>query len=287
MVINPAQSAKVQQQYAAVKQNQKTKAAEEVAEKKQSDKKVVDNLNQAVADSPKDIVDSSKANYKIDTEKIAEMKAQFSQNSSSFRAMVAKMFEDQGMTVEQVNSTPLKDLFSKVVVDAETQKKAAEAISENGYYGVKKTSQRILEFAKALAGDDPSKIEALKSAFERGFSEAEKRWGGALPEISQKTRDAVMKGFEEWEKSLKSDDKKVVNPKTNAEIPQVDVKEAGQGEPAKNKTVEPVETPVVEPKETEATEPKEVKPQTENTENKETEPKEVKPQVEPKEKKTK
>ncbi len=41
--------------------------------------------------------------------------------------------------------------------------------------------------------------------FKKGFSQAEKQWGGKLPDISQKTYDAVMKGFDDMaEKAQKA-----------------------------------------------------------------------------------
>ncbi len=202
---NATQVAKIQQQYAAAQQKQKAAAQEEVKNVEKAKNEGKEPINQA-NDIPKDVVDTNKKNYKMDTEKVAALKAQFSQQSSSFQAMISKMFEDQGITAFQAKNTDLSDLFDKVVVDAETQKKAAESISEEGYFGVKKTAARIIEFAKALAGDDPSKIDALKSAFERGFRAAERRFGGTLPEISYKTKEAVLKGFDEWE-----------NPSTNKE----------------------------------------------------------------------
>ncbi|WP_024865903.1 hypothetical protein [Butyrivibrio sp. FCS014] len=82
-------------------------------------------------------------------------------------------------------------------VDAATKAQAQEDISENGYWGVKQTSERILDFAKALAGDDPAKLEKMRAAFEKGYAQAEKTWGGELPEISKQTYGAVMKGFDE------------------------------------------------------------------------------------------
>ena len=40
----------------------------------------------------------------------------------------------------------------------------------------------------------------MRSAFEQGYKQAEKTWGGHLPEICKKTYDAVMKGFDDWKK---------------------------------------------------------------------------------------
>ena len=61
---------------------------------------------------------------------------------------------------------------------------------------MEKTSDRIIDFATALTGGDPSKIEDMRAAFKKGYEQAEKAWGGELPEISQKTYDAVMQKFD-------------------------------------------------------------------------------------------
>ena len=65
------------------------------------------------------------------------------------------------------------------------------------YFSPEKTAERILNFAKSISGGDPSKIELLRNAVERGFKEVEKIFG-KLSEISKKTYELVMKGFDEW-----------------------------------------------------------------------------------------
>lgn len=94
--------------------------------------------------------------------------------------------------------TGLKSLFEKVQVDADIIAQAKADIADDGYWGVEKTSDRILEFAKALSGDDPSKAEELLSAFKKGFDKATEAWGDKLPDISQKTYDAVIEKFNKW-----------------------------------------------------------------------------------------
>ncbi|MDR1736929.1 MAG: hypothetical protein LBR85_08710 [Oscillospiraceae bacterium] len=80
--------------------------------------------------------------------------------------------------------------------------KAKEDISEDGYYGVKQTSTRILDYAKAITGGDPSKIGEMRKMAQAAFDDVAKIMGGKLPQISQDTYDAVMKGFDEWEASV-------------------------------------------------------------------------------------
>ena len=81
-------------------------------------------------------------------------------------------------------------------VDPATKLQAQQDIAEDGYWGVTQTSDRIIDFATALTGGDPSKIEEMRDAFKKGYEQAEKTWGGKLPEISQKTYDAVMEKFD-------------------------------------------------------------------------------------------
>jgi len=69
------------------------------------------------------------------------------------------------------------------------------------YWNVENTAKRIVDFAKSLAGGDPSKISMLKEAVEKGFAEAKKLLGGELPQISKETYDEVMRLFNEWEQS--------------------------------------------------------------------------------------
>ena len=47
----------------------------------------------------------------------------------------------------------------KFTVDAATKAQAQKDISEDGYWGVKQTSQRLFDFASALAGDDVDKMK--------------------------------------------------------------------------------------------------------------------------------
>jgi hypothetical protein len=86
-------------------------------------------------------------------------------------------------------------------VDEETRKKAQEDISEDGYWGVKQTSQRMFDFASALAGDDVDKMKEMQAAIEKGYKAATKAWGRDLPSISNDTMDATNKLFEEYYKS--------------------------------------------------------------------------------------
>lgn len=137
--------------------------------------------------------------YKPDMKKVESMKAELKGNMSAFRQMVQGLFNTQGnYSVDATGG--LKALFENLTVDEETKLAAQQAISEDGEWGVEATANRILDFAKAISGGDPEKIELLRKAVEDGFKAAEDLWGGKLPEISYKTRERVMEGFDAWAK---------------------------------------------------------------------------------------
>ncbi len=86
-------------------------------------------------------------------------------------------------------------------VDPATKAQAQEDISEDGYWGVKQTSQRLFDFASALAGDDVDKMKEMQAAMEKGFKQATKTWGRELPGICSDTINAANKLFEDYYKS--------------------------------------------------------------------------------------
>ena len=135
---------------------------------------------------------------------VEQMKADADQRARQMTDLVEKMLGGQGKAYAAANSN--ESLWQKLSqgnlnVDSATRKKALDDISENGYYGVKQTSQRLFDFASALAGDDVEKMKKMDKAMEKGFSQARKAFGGSLPSISQETMSRAHNLFEEYYRS--------------------------------------------------------------------------------------
>ena len=139
-----------------------------------------------------------KVSYQLDADTVKQMKADLEQQQSRFLTSVKDMLTKQGVKVAEGDGIWKQIAQGKFEVDDETRAAAKDAISEDGYWGVKQTSERFIKYAKALTGGDPAKAEAMREAFQKGYKEAEKAWGGSLPELSQKTYDATMKLFDDW-----------------------------------------------------------------------------------------
>lgn len=108
------------------------------------------------------------------------------------RDLVANLLKEQGI------STKISVGEGEIDLAALTPEDANELVSEDGYFGVKQTSERIFQFAVGIAGGDPARIDAIKEGIDKGFTEAKKAFGDWLPDISYETYDAVMQKLDDW-----------------------------------------------------------------------------------------
>ncbi len=117
--------------------------------------------------------------------------------NESMKSMVTQLLTGQASAATG-NSNSIQSQLNEILSSFDIE--PIEADSED-FWGAEKTAQRILDFAKGL-GSDKESFAKLRDAFEKGFGESEKIWGGKLPDVCQETYDLVQKGFDEWEKEL-------------------------------------------------------------------------------------
>ncbi len=89
----------------------------------------------------------------------------------------------------------------KPIIDMQPDE-AMALVSEDGFFGVSKTSERLAHFVLTGGGDDIERLKAGREGIERGFKEAEKLWGGKLPDISYQTLDKALATIDEKITSL-------------------------------------------------------------------------------------
>lgn len=152
----------------------------------------------AAAEYEKSDTTEKKQVAKYDVATIEKMKADAEMKTAQLRSLVEKMLLKQGQKF-----TSLEDAFDMIKegtieVDDEVATEAAKEVAEDGYWGVDQTSERLFSFAKALAGNDPTKADSMLEALQKGFDEATKCWGGELPEICKKTLEATQKKLTDW-----------------------------------------------------------------------------------------
>ena len=151
------------------------------------------------SDSSKTASDAGTVKVKRDNSAIiAQLKSDAETRMSQMQSLVTQMFKKQGTAIGTADDMWKMLASGKFTADADTIAQAKKDISEDGYWGVSQTSDRIFSFAQALAGDDKDKMQSMVEAFKKGFSEATKAWGTKLPDISNDTYNAVMDKFDNW-----------------------------------------------------------------------------------------
>lgn len=78
-----------------------------------------------------------------------------------------------------------------------TPDEAKALVSEDGFFGVKQTSARLADFVLSGSGGNIEKLKAGREGIINGFNEAEKMWGGKLPDISYQTLDKALAKIDE------------------------------------------------------------------------------------------
>lgn len=159
-----------------------------------------------------DAEDTKKATYSVNKMSkedraavVEQLKADQAYRQQQLTDIVAKTLTGQSKSFSLATGDEFWRMFAdgKVTVDAAAKAKAQEDISEDGYWGVKQTSERLFDFASALAGDNVEMMEKMQKAMDKGFGQATKTWGKELPSISHDTYDAANKLFEEYYASKK------------------------------------------------------------------------------------
>lgn len=149
----------------------------------------------------------------LDNETTLRLKAELAEQSNVVRLMFQKMADStvkDGQTIDfsvkgledfDFDMKTGKIMFNgeEVIPDAASVKQAEELISEDGYFGAKKVTERTIEFAKAISGGDKSKISLLRKAVQEAFDEVEEQFGG-LPDLTKETYKMTMEAFDAWEK---------------------------------------------------------------------------------------
>ena len=176
-----------------------------------------------IKSTQKDTVDATykqPVKKKLSAEEVIELKEQQESLKAKFiKKFIADTINNQNKllgkstengTYEMPKETT--DLLTKIFGSVEnaypqmatTSEGAKKAIEEGGAYSTNAVADRIMTMAIAIAGDDPKKIQQMRDAVEKGFSQAglefNKATNSDLPQICTDTQAEVMERFDELQK---------------------------------------------------------------------------------------
>jgi len=183
----------------------KSSAAVQNADKKSSTLKETnqkENVQDEYIQSEKTTTDTTKQIYKRDTATVERLKQDAALRKQQLIELVQKTLNKQGSTFQT-----LSDMFNaikdgKLNVDPKEIEQAKKDVAEDGYWGVKQTSDRLVEMAKALSGGDASKADEMIAAIEKGYKQATAAWGDELPDICKDTLAAAKEKLTQWKEDM-------------------------------------------------------------------------------------
>lgn len=97
---------------------------------------------------------------------------------------------DSGLSLKSIgyDGKPITELSAQ---------EAKTLVSDEGFFGIINTSNRVSSFSIDLAKEDVEALQAARQGLVRGFEEAERMWGGNLPEMSYETQERTLKIVDE------------------------------------------------------------------------------------------
>ena len=136
---------------------------------------------------------------KNDASEVASLVEQANIATENLRKLVEQLILKQSKgykeSIEGFTETAWGEKISVEDID-----QAALSISEDGEWGVKAVSDRLVDFAISVSGGDKTKFAELKSAIDEGFAAAKKALGGTLPDICNETYNETMRKLDAWAK---------------------------------------------------------------------------------------
>jgi hypothetical protein len=180
-----------------------TKSANQTTVQKATD------LTQAQGTSPVDTIQvgnsqntsvtySKVMKKKPDAADIAVLKAEADKATENLRKLVEELILKQNKNYKASTESSSEDTPTQPNISSADIEAAKAAISEEGEFGVKAVSDRLVKFAISVSGGDKSKLSELISAIDKGFAAARSALGSELPDICKKTYDETMKKLNDW-----------------------------------------------------------------------------------------
>lgn len=182
---------------------------------KTRDSEAKQNQSEVKTDTSENIAKMKEAYSQIDVRELTNSYLSFYQNQASENSSLNltaqfSAFSFSSLTGSFTNSaksaTEISDILSNInIADTGytgkpitelTQKEAQDLVSENGYFGIQNTADRLSGFVINGSGDNIDRLKASREGLVRGHEEAKKIWGGDLPEISEKSMQKALEAVD-------------------------------------------------------------------------------------------
>ncbi|WP_345993488.1 hypothetical protein [Sulfurimonas sp. HSL-1716] len=134
----------------------------------------------------------------------SDLKSKLQKNSMSYSAVSidvqSKIANNEKSTLD-INQEDFQNFLKDIGYNGKniaslSQEEAKKLVSEDGFFGIAQTADRIAGFVLNGAGNDEKLLRAGREGILQGFKEAEQIWGDKLPDISYKTIDKALEAID-------------------------------------------------------------------------------------------
>jgi hypothetical protein len=187
--INPSQT----NQYLNAFNENMTKAHEHISSSKSINVESIDSQNDSK-------LHNAAVNVSISTHSIMNYlnvkSAEVSQGNTSAQQVLSNLIHGdneyinffEGKTTQ--SGLSLKSIgYEGKALNQLTQGEAKELVSDGGFFGMDATSTRVTSFVISMTGDNVEALQESRKGLVQGFEQAQKLFGGQLPELSLKTQE--------------------------------------------------------------------------------------------------
>jgi hypothetical protein len=129
-----------------------------------------------------------------------EEKEMFLKSEEQFEQISEKSFKGQLEAYRRNNAASVWKLLSSgdLATSSLSKSKAKADVSEDGYWGVKNTSERLFDFAMTMSEGKPDRMKNMRVRMELAADSVTSQWGSELPGLCQETIQNTRRLFADY-----------------------------------------------------------------------------------------
>ena len=124
----------------------------------------------------------------------------FLKSEEQFEQISEKSFKGQLEAYRRNNAASVWKLLSSgdLATSSLSKSKAKADVSEDGYWGVKNTSERLFDFAMTMSEGKPDRMKNMRVRMELAADSVTRQWGSELPGLCQETIQNTRRLFADY-----------------------------------------------------------------------------------------
>lgn len=149
---------------------------------------------------PKKVTYTFPSNAQKSQDKTEQKKELYLKKEEQYEQIAKDSLNGQLEAYRKNNAASVWKLLSSgdLAMETESKTKAKADVSEDGYWGVIHTSERLFDFAMTMSEGSPERMKNMRTRMELAVESVIKDWGGELPGLCQDTIQSTRSLFAKY-----------------------------------------------------------------------------------------